>query len=112
MGRYRTAKYRNQRVQYGDQTFDSKRERDRYIDLSLLESAGKISNLRLQPRYILKCSGEPLRYPSGRKLVYVADFEYEEDGKVVIEDTKGYATNVYKIKRAIMEANGYSIRET
>ena len=41
-------KYRSQKATYNGITFDSKRERDRYIDLLLLERAGEISELRLQ----------------------------------------------------------------
>ena len=33
-----------------------------------------------------------------RKLEYVADFKYMQDGVMVVEDTKGYKTDVYKIK--------------
>lgn len=100
---------------------DSRRELMRYGQLLLLGKAGTISDLRVHPRYVLEVGGEPIllrsdRYPNGRKMTYVADFEYWdiEHKKTVIEDVKmqsGYRTEVYKIKRAIMELAGYHIDE-
>jgi hypothetical protein len=37
-----------------------------------------------------------------RRCVYVADFVYTEDGKKVVEDTKGMRTKEYVIKRKLM----------
>ena len=47
------SKYHSQKATYNGITFDSKRERDRYIDLLLLERAGEISELRLQVSFEL-----------------------------------------------------------
>jgi hypothetical protein len=65
-------------------------------------------------RFELTCDGKPLRYSSGRQVVYVADFTYidRRHPTVVIEDCKGMRTDVYKLKRAIMQANGYEILES
>ena len=79
--------------------FDSKKEAGRYKELKLLEKAGEIKNLQLQPRFTLQ---ESFKYQgkTERKITYIADFMYEEkNGQVVVEDTKGYRTDVYKIKR-------------
>lgn len=101
--------------------FDSQREADRYGELKLLEYADKIFGLRLQPRYPIVIGRVPVvkrseRYPNGRPLTYVADFSYIDTatGNRVIEDVKmqsGHKTEVYKIKRALMDAMGYSITE-
>lgn len=82
--------------------FDSKREGARYQELKLMESAGVIRNLELQPKYTLqssfKCQGK-----THRAITYKADFRYTETatGAVVIEDVKGYETEVFKLKEKL-----------
>ena len=83
--------------------FDSKLEAGRYIELKMMQKAGIISNLRLQPEYLLipafKKNGKAYR-----KTVYRADFEYiDKNGKTIVEDTKGKETEVFRIKRKIFE---------
>lgn len=100
---------------------DSGREYHRYCDLLLMQKAGVIRDLVAHPRYPITIAGIDIkirskRYPNGRVLTYVADFAYYdvERRKEVIEDVKmqsGYRMEVYKIKRALMEAMGYVITE-
>lgn len=83
--------------------FPSAAERQRYARLKFMERAGEISRLRLQPAFpiIIRTAG------SGDKKVatYRADFEYEtREGRRVIEDVKGLETDVFKLKRKIVEA--------
>lgn len=114
------------RHQHPDGTvLDSKREYNRYCELLLLQKAGEIRDLHVHPRYPITVGGIDIkirskRYPNGRVLTYVADFEYYERGqggtrwRQVIEDVKmqsGHRTEVYKIKRALMEAMGHVITE-
>lgn len=90
------------------QKFDSRREYRRYCELKLLERAGKISALRRQVKYEIfpKQVGESA-------LNYIADFVYIEDGKEVVEDCKGYKTDLYIAKRkAMLFLKGIRIRET
>lgn len=95
-------KYHAKKTAVGGVTFDSRKEAGRYMQLKLLEQAGEISQLRLQPRYELQekftLNGETIR-----KIEYVADFEYVDmkTGETVVEDVKGYRTDVYQIKRKI-----------
>ena len=110
MGRGKPAKYSNRKVHYDGLTFDSIREFERYQELKLMEQAGVISDLVLQPRIQLKCGGKPVmqrstRYHRGRKVYYIADFEYFdiEQGRKRIEDVKGYDTPLSKLKRAVVE---------
>tara|TARA_R100001460_G_scaffold62506_1_gene102690 strand:- start:42 stop:365 length:324 start_codon:yes stop_codon:yes gene_type:complete len=79
-------------------TFHSKKEAERYKILALLESQGKIDNLRLQPRIPLMVNGVKIGH-------YVGDFEYSYSDKKVLEDVKSKATRtaVYKIKKKILE---------
>ena len=108
----RAHKYNAIRTEIDGISFASKKEAKRYGELKLLERAGEIQSLTLQPRYPLRCNGKSLKTASGRDYTYVADFAYWENNKPVIEDTKGMKTELYKLKRAIMQANGYEIRET
>lgn len=88
------SKYRNQKVR----GYDSKREAKRADALAWLEKAGEIRDLRQQVRYELlpKQDGE-------RAVNYVADFVYvTKEGQQVVEDTKGYRTADYILKRKLM----------
>lgn len=93
--------------------FDSKKESVRYLELKQLERAGEISGLQRQVRYELI----PSQHDENGKVIeracyYVADFVYRESGKTVVEDCKGYRTDVYIIKRKLMLYRyGIKIRE-
>ncbi|MCA8045505.1 DUF1064 domain-containing protein [Burkholderia arboris] len=104
------SKYLNQRCEYDGITFDSRRERDRWIVLRRELAAGLISDLERQVAYVL---ADPVAI-NGRKkpaLRYIADFVYDRDGKTVIEDVKGVITAEYRIKRHLMALRGLQIVE-
>ena len=110
-------------------TFDSRKEHRRWCELKLLERAGKISDLQRQVTFELiptQREESPGVYKAGPQkglpkpgdiieqgCRYVADFVYQQDGKTVVEDCKGYRTEGYKIKRKLMLwVHGISIKET
>jgi len=107
---------------YGLQ-FDSKKEARRYQELKLLEASGKIENLKVQVKFtLLPAQREPDTVgPKGgkirgkvieREVAYIADFVYVEDGKMIVEDTKGMKTPEYVIKRKLLlYMTGIRIRE-
>lgn len=105
----RRNKYGARPVWVGDMRFASRKEARRYEELRLLACAGEIRNLRCQVVFEL-LPGEGRERP----VTYVADFVYETaDGKQVVEDTKGYRTREYRIKRRLMWAlYGIRILET
>lgn len=80
-------------------SFASKREARRYQELELLQRAGKIQNLATQISYPLKVNGVLI-------CRYIADFKYLDldTGANVVEDSKGYATPEYKLKKKLMKA--------
>lgn len=94
--------------------FDSKKEANRYQELKLMQRAGIISDLQRQVKYVLIPSqkGDDGRVVE-RPCTYIADFVYvDENGKKVVEDTKGYRTSDYKIKRKLMlYTHGVKINE-
>ncbi|WP_420013955.1 DUF1064 domain-containing protein [Tateyamaria sp.] len=92
--------------------FDSVKEARRWGELRLLEKAGEIRNLQRQVRIPLEGRDGPLRHiKSNRAAVYVADFVYFDCrlGVEVIEDSKGVETDVFKLKRAILAAQGKEV---
>lgn len=101
------SKYRAQPTVIDGIRFASKAEGKRYGELRLLEKAGRISELKLQPRY-------PLNSKDGTKVaIYVADFEYVDafDGRVATEDVKGVVTPTFRLKQKLFESQyGRKIR--
>ncbi len=79
--------------------FDSKHEADRYSELRLLQLAGEIENLELQPAFEIVVNDK-------RICKYRADFRYRTVGAKAdtIEDAKGVRTPVYRLKKKLVEA--------
>ena len=96
------SKYKNKKTQIDMYIFDSAKEAKRYKELKLLEMAGEISNLELQPRFLLQESFRK-NGKTYRKIEYVADFKYIEKGKTIVEDVKGVQTDVFKLKHKLFE---------
>ena len=93
-------------------THDSKTEAERWEELKLLQRAGEICGLRRQVDIGLIGRDGPIMTDSGdRQRVYKADFVYVDNalGVTVIEDRKGHETDVFKIKKAILAAQGIEI---
>lgn len=89
---------------------DSRKEARRWVELTLLQRAGEISDLKRQVKYELipKQEGE-------RAVTYIADFVYtdKKTGSTVIEDCKGFKTDVYKLKKKLLQWRyGIKIKET
>ena len=105
-------KYHAKKTELDGITFDSRKEAQRYAELRLLERSGAIHNLQRQVRYELipaqKKDGKTIE----RACHYIADFVYEENGKTVVEDVKGYRTKEYVLKRKLMlQVHGIEVRE-
>ena len=100
-------KYHNKKTFIDGIKFDSKLEAERYEQLKMMECAGVIRDLELQPEYELI----PLFRKNGktwRKTVYKADFRYilSENDKTIIEDVKGSTaviTDVFSLKKKLFE---------
>jgi hypothetical protein len=87
-------------------TFDSQAEANRYSQLKLLQRAGEIRNLELQPSFeIIPSYQHPVTGEKIRAAYYKADFRITwKDGKVTVEDVKGMKTPIYKLKKKLIEA--------
>ena len=124
----RQRKYGNRKTTIGGKEFDSKKESRRYQELQLLQRSGQIQNLQTQVKYVLipaqreasfevyKSGPNKGRRKPGKLLEhecsYIADFCYIRNGETVVEDAKGYRTEVYRIKKKLMlERYGIQIKE-
>lgn len=106
------SKYGAKKVTTDGITFDSKKEANRYTELALLQKGGKISNLQMQVKYELIPSQRIDGKVVERACHYIADFVYQEGDKTIVEDTKGFKTPEYIIKRKLMLwVHGIRIKE-
>jgi hypothetical protein len=85
--------------------FDSAAEMKRYADLEIMEQAGLISDLELQPRFLLL-----EKTPRTRRHVYTADFMYKERERTVVEEVKGYKTTDYALRRDLFLIRNPGVR--
>jgi len=115
------SKYKAVKTTIDGVTFDSKKEAKRYTELKLLEKAGHITHLELQPEYQITINGAKI-------CKYKADFRYftvrqenneqyynskgewqtptmtgDKEGQIV-EDVKGFKTPIYRLKKKLVEA--------
>lgn len=97
-------KYKNIKAVIGEIKFDSKKERKRYTELKTMERCGLIKNLELQKPFELQPSFRK-HNKTYRAIKYIADFSYYdvEREQIVVEDTKGFKTDVYKLKKKLFE---------
>lgn len=93
------SKFNNQPVQYFGHWFQSLHEGARYLALREMEERGEITNLKLQQKFEIAHNGVKI-------CDYFADFTYTNlaTGHYVVEDTKGFLTKEYRLKRKMMLA--------
>tara|TARA_Y100000361_G_C11113484_1_gene318979 strand:+ start:229 stop:618 length:390 start_codon:yes stop_codon:yes gene_type:complete len=107
-------KYFSSRSKYGakktivdGKKFDSKWEAERYGQLKAMEKAMFIRDLELQVPYDLIVNNVKI-------CRYIADFRYKKESNhtitndeyyvEVVEDTKGFETQEFKLKKKLMKA--------
>lgn len=115
------SKYHAKKVVVNGKEFDSVKEGNRYKELTLLERAGVISDLKCQVPFeliptqyeiVIEYTPKTHKEKQVQKVVekpcsYLADFVYsDKNGNIVVEDVKGYkkgtAYTVFTIKRKLM----------
>lgn len=106
-------KYHAKKVTFFGETFDSRKEGERWLVLRNLEKRNEIRDLRRQVKFELVPA-----YPAIglRALTYIADFVYSQGGKTVVEDVKGYkqgaAYELFKAKKKMLYFRyGYLVQE-
>ena len=98
----RRAKYNARKTEIDGHIFASGAEARRYQELKILERAGEIDGLELQPEY-------PLVVNNQRVAVYIGDFLYvdAQSKQRVLEDVKSTITRklpVYRLKKKLLFA--------
>lgn len=92
------SKYGSVKTEVDGVLFDSKREAFRYQELKICERAGIIQELALQVKFPLVVNGVKV-------CTYIADFVYkDQQGRTLVEDSKGVKTPVYRIKAKLFAA--------
>lgn len=126
--RQQYSKYNATRIEYEGIKFDSRKELRFYLYLKDLEKEKIIKDIKRQVKFELqekfKCGNKTIR-----SINYIADFtcvvlnvekfknaigcnnEEIKENQIIILDTKGYKTEVYKIKYKLMLYRGYKIFE-
>ena len=100
-------KYQNKKTEINGITFASRLEGERYQQLLLLEKAGEIEGLVLQPEFqILRGWIHPETGEKIKSRFYVGDFQYMETDtqKLVVEDTKGMETPEFRLKWTLVKS--------
>lgn len=98
-------KYHNKKCFFDGRIYDSKLEARRSAELDLLVRAGKIRALERQKSFVLQEGYINNKGQKIRPITYVADFCYwdVDEDCMVVEDAKGFANEVYKIKKKMFE---------
>lgn len=96
------SKYGAKKTEYGGHKYDSKFEAKIAEELDLRMKAGEFVNIERQyriPLYVYLPSGERAKI-----FTYVCDFRCEKsDGTFLLVEAKGYATDIYRTKRKILD---------
>lgn len=96
MAKRKPSKYRAEPTVLEGIRFDSKAEADYYAHLLMLKRAGEITQLTLQPKFILQ------EHP---KITYIADFDVTwATGERVVYDVKGMLNQTFKLKLKLFKA--------
>jgi hypothetical protein len=86
-------KYKAKAVKVNDIHFSSTAEAKRYKELEALKNNGEVLFFLRQT---------PFHLPA--KVKYVCDFTvFWKDGNVTFEDVKGFKTDLYKVKKKMVE---------
>lgn len=100
---YKYNKYHANKITVNGITYDSKKESKRALELQFLERIGQIQDLKQQVEFVLQEGFTNNQGKKIRSIVYIGDFAYIKDGKKIVEDSKGFRTKEYKIKKKLFE---------
>lgn len=109
-----TSKYKSRYTTVDGIKFHSMAESKRYQELKLLQKAGEIEKFELQPKFeIVSGYKDPATGKRVAPTYYIADFRVTyPDGRVVVEDVKGFITPIYRLKKKLVESQyGFSVVE-
>lgn len=89
----------------------SRKEAKRCDELHMMQAAGLIRNLQIQPVFHFEVHGKPVRMGNGQNARYTADFRYDEAGQGdTVEESKGMVTQDFRLRWALAKATWPQIR--
>lgn len=92
------SKYGSRKTEYGGEMYDSAAEARRAAELDVLVKCGDIFGWQRQKPYVIAVNEVYI-------CTYIVDFWVAgKDGKWWLEDVKGFATPVYKLKAKLFRA--------
>lgn len=102
----KTSKYHSEKAKADEKVFDSRKERNRYLELKKQQEDGLVSGLECQKQFVLQ---EGFRDNTGkwqRPITYICDFFYHDltTDDWVVEDVKSRMTQqlpVYRLKKKL-----------
>lgn len=95
-------KYNAKKTEVDGITFDSAKEARKYAELRLLQRAGEVTEIELQPKFTL-LPGFRYRGKKIQGVTYTADFLVTyKDGSRQIVETKGYKTRDYILRKKLL----------
>lgn len=103
--RFRRNKYGAKKTQCSHgHKHDSKKEAKHCDELHLRMYAGEIAFLQVHHQFWFVIDGKPVKHRNGRRVGYLSDFTYIENGRQIVVDVKGFAARDWPLRRAIFEA--------
>jgi len=94
------SKYNARKAVVDGITFHSQKEARQYSELKLLQRAGEIRDIKLQPQFTLQPGFRDADGEWVKPIKYIADFLVTySDGRQEVLDSKGFRTKEYAIKR-------------
>lgn len=111
---FKGRKFNNKKVETAEGIFDSKGEWQRWLFLKGMQAEGRIARLRRQVKFTLiptqyrtevvhlKTKDKEVTRVAEREITYTADFVYEKDGNMVVEDFKGFPNDRWPLKKSMM----------
>lgn len=101
MGRARYTRSPKEERTFNGKVYDSKKEAAHAAKLHALAAAGAISDLQEQVPFVICPKVKGLK--GSRDLKYVADFVYVAAGRKRVIDVKGHKTQLYCLKKRLVE---------
>lgn len=107
---FKGSKYGNVKTEYNGNSYMSKREANYAQQLDLLKKAknpaDQVVSYEIQVPYPIEINGKKI-------CKYLADFRVlYADGRTEVVDVKGFKTDIYKLKKKLVEATyGIEIKE-
>lgn len=93
---------------WNGRVYDSCKEMQWAVKFHALASAGKIQGLTEQVPFVLV----PKHRKGQRDITYRADFVFFEDGSRRVVDIKGHKTQLYELKKRLMQhVHGIEVEE-